>query len=90
MSHQEKLINGIAYWRKNPIGEWKPFSIEDLSERYFEQKKEMNKIYLEWGEQKHKVDTIWNLRVQNPYRQRFLKIIRPEVLQMNWRLLQTI
>ena len=33
---EEKLINGIAHWRNSADEEWKPYGLEELSQRYFE------------------------------------------------------
>lgn len=38
MYYQEKLINGVMYYRTSPDGDWRQMSIEKLSRDYSEMK----------------------------------------------------
>ena len=33
MYHEERMIDGVLMFRTDPVGEWEPCSIEDLSSR---------------------------------------------------------
>lgn len=38
----EKLINGILHYRTDPNGEWKPYTIEELSARIVKAEKRIH------------------------------------------------
>ena len=38
MYYEEKMINGVMHWRGSPDGEFTPFTIEEISERYEKEK----------------------------------------------------
>ena len=40
MYHEEKVFDGILYWRGTPDGKWTPFSLMQLTKKYMAQKAE--------------------------------------------------
>lgn len=52
MYYEEKIINGVLCWRKNPNDEFTSYSIEELSQRYWQLKEsaEEDATYREMAE----------------------------------------
>jgi hypothetical protein len=46
MYYEEKIINGILHWRGHPEGEFKPYSIEALSQMVVELQKKEREAYM--------------------------------------------
>lgn len=44
MYYEEVLINGIVYYRGDPRGEFRAYTLEELSERYMRLLKEYNHV----------------------------------------------
>ena len=34
MYFEEKIINGVLCWRDTPTGEWRPYSVAEISAKY--------------------------------------------------------
>ena len=46
MYYNEKLINGIWYYKTSPRMEWKPMSVVQLTNKIAAQERELNKLRL--------------------------------------------
>ena len=44
MYHEEKMIDGCLHWRNTPDGEWKKYTIEQLSVKYESLKSEFREF----------------------------------------------
>jgi len=44
MYYAEKMINGILHYKNTPNGEWKPKSIESLSDRVVKAEKKVQEL----------------------------------------------
>ena len=44
MYYEEKIINGILHWRGNPNDDFKPFTLQELSSRWLEQRNTENHL----------------------------------------------
>ncbi len=47
MYYEEKIINGALYWRNDPDNEFKPYTLEELSQRYQSNEKRYNATWHE-------------------------------------------
>ncbi len=44
MYYEEKIIDGIMHWRGTPDGEFKPYTLKELSQRYESAVNELNRV----------------------------------------------
>jgi hypothetical protein len=45
MYHEEQWIDGKLYWREAPDAEWKPYSYEEMYQKYVQANKWANGLY---------------------------------------------
>ena len=50
MYYEEKIIDGIMHYRTNPKGQWKAYTIQELSNRYADMNKEFEDLVIRFNE----------------------------------------
>jgi hypothetical protein len=44
MYHEEKEMGGFLYWRSTPNGDWVPFTLKQVTEKYILSKRQLSEV----------------------------------------------